>query len=127
MYKRQTGVPDRPVFRTDARRLERIVGNLVENAERHGGGLVQVLVQREQSSVTIMVADAGPGVDEGLRERLFEPFTRGESRSHQEGAGLGLAIALDQARLLGGDVTVTQAPAGGARFTATLPVTLEES
>lgn len=120
-------VGDRPVFRTDARRLERIVGNLVENAERHGGGLVQVLVQREQSSVTIMVDDAGPGVDEGLRERLFEPFTRGESRSHQEGAGLGLAIALDQARLLGGDVTVTQAPAGGARFTATLPVTLEES
>jgi two-component system sensor histidine kinase MtrB len=120
-------VGDQPVVRTDARRLERIVGNLVENAERHGGGVVQVLVQRELTTVSIMVDDAGPGVDEGVRERLFEPFTRGESRSHAEGAGLGLAIALEQARVLGGEVTVEGSPAGGARFVATLPVTTEDA
>ncbi len=118
-------VGDRPVVRTDARRLERIVGNLVDNAQAHGAGVVQVIVQREEDAVTIMVDDNGPGVDEAVRERLFEPFTRGESSSGVEGAGLGLAIALDQARVLGGELTVGPSPGGGARFVATLPITTE--
>lgn len=118
-------VGDQPVVRTDARRLERIVGNLVDNAQAHGGGVVCLLVQREPDVVSIMVDDAGPGVDEAVRERLFEPFTRGESSVGVDGAGLGLAIALDQARLLGGEVSVTRSPQGGARFVATLPITTE--
>jgi signal transduction histidine kinase len=115
-------IGDRPVVRTDARRLERIVGNLIDNAQRHGGGLVQVIVQRESDDFRILVDDAGPGIDSELRERLFEPFTRGESGGSSEGAGLGLAIAREQARALGGDVTVEQSPTGGARFAAVLPV-----
>ena len=105
-------VGDRPVVRTDARRLERIVGNLIDNAQRHGGGLVQVVVQRESDDFRILVDDAGPGIEDSLRERLFEPFTRGEAGGSSEGAGLGLAIAREQARALGGEVTVEGSPAG---------------
>lgn len=115
-------IGDRPVVRTDARRLERIVGNLIDNAQRHGSGLVQVIVQRESDDFRIVVDDAGPGIDDALRERLFEPFARGEAGGSSEGAGLGLAIAREQARALGGEVTVEQSPAGGARFIAVLPV-----
>lgn len=115
-------IGDRPIVRTDARRLERIVGNLVDNAQRHGGGVVQVMVQRESDEFRILVDDAGPGVDDILRERLFEPFARGESGSAPEGAGLGLAIAREQARALGGEVVVERSPGGGARFIAILPV-----
>jgi signal transduction histidine kinase len=118
-------VGDLPVVRTDARRLERIVGNLVDNAQSHGRGLSQVVVQQEPESVVILVDDVGPGVDEGVRERLFEPFTRGDSSTRVEGAGLGLAIALEQARVLGGEVSVDTAPGGGARFVATLPIPAE--
>ena len=115
-------VGDEPVVRTDARRLERIIGNLMDNAQQHAGGVVQVLLQRDAGSVRILVDDAGPGIDEGIRERLFEPFTRGESHGHTDGAGLGLAIVREQAVILGGDVTVETSPAGGARFVATLPI-----
>jgi signal transduction histidine kinase len=115
-------VGDEPVIRTDARRLERIVGNLIDNAQQHAGGVVQVLIQQDSEAVRILVDDAGPGIDEGIRERLFEPFTRGESHGHTDGAGLGLAIVREQADVLGGQVTVERAPAGGARFITRLPI-----
>ncbi len=120
-------VGDEPTVRTDARRLERIIGNLMDNAQQHAGGVVQVLIQRDSGSVRILVDDAGPGIDEGIRERLFEPFTRGESHGHTDGAGLGLAIVREQAVILGGDVTVETSPAGGARFVARLPISEEGS
>ena len=104
---------DAPVVRTDARRLERIIGNLVDNAQRHGGGLVQVLLQRDASALRILVVYAGPGIDEGIRERLFEPFARGASGGQTEGAGLGLAIVREQALALGGDVTIEPHPPVG--------------
>ena len=53
---------------------------------------------------------------------MFEPFARGEVGGFPEGAGLGLAIAREQARALGGDVTVESSPDGGARFVAVLPI-----
>jgi signal transduction histidine kinase len=120
-------VGDQPIVRTDARRLERIVGNLIDNAQQHAGGATQVLIQRDASEVQIVVDDAGPGIDEGLRERLFEPFTRGETHGATDGAGLGLAIVREQADLLGGTITVGSSPAGGARFTVTLPIVEESS
>jgi two-component system sensor histidine kinase MtrB len=115
-------IGDEPVIRTDARRLERILGNLIDNAQQHAGGVVQVLIQQDVGAVRIIVDDAGPGIDEGIRERLFEPFARGESHGRTDGAGLGLAIVREQADDLGGGVTVERSPAGGARFIARLPV-----
>ena len=118
-------VGDEPVARTDARRFERIVGNLVDNAQNHGGGIKMVVIAADDRHVRVNVDDAGPGVDETLRERLFEPFARGNAAHRTQGAGLGLAIALEQAHVLGGNLWVETSPEGGARFVAELPVTQE--
>lgn len=118
---------DEPIIRTDARRFERIIGNLVDNAQNHGGGVVNVVIEADARRVRINVDDAGPGVDETLRERLFEPFARGNAAHRTEGAGLGLAIALEQSHVLGGNLWVETSPQGGARFIAELPITQEAS
>lgn len=119
-------VGDQPVVRTDARRFERIIGNLVDNAQRHGAGVVQLVIEREPSVVRVFVDDAGPGIDSEKADRLFEPFTRGEGSSTTPGAGLGLAIAQEQASVLGLRLQVRRSPQGGARFVVELPV-VEES
>ncbi len=118
---------DEPIARTDARRFERIIGNLVDNAQNHGTGLVRVSIDANDTSFRIKVDDAGPGVDEALRERLFEPFARGNAAHRTQGAGLGLAIALEQSHVLGGNLWVESSPEGGARFVAELPITEEAS
>lgn len=112
---------DAAVLRTDARRLDRILGNLVDNAQNHGGGLTQISVHRQSDSVLIVVDDSGPGIEPGMRERLFEPFARGDHPGSTDGAGLGLAIAREQARALCADISIDSSPTAGARFTLTLP------
>lgn len=108
---------------TDGRRVERIIMNLIENAQRHGAGATEIAVQRIDGEVEIRVDDAGPGFDMADRDRLFEPFARGkDSEKTTSGAGLGLAIALEQAKVLGGAIELEHSPAGGARFTVRLPL-----
>ena len=106
---------------SDARRLERILGNLVDNAQNHGGGLTGVEVRQELSRVTIHINDSGHGIPLEERERVFEPFARGVDSHLTDGAGLGMAIAREQARMLGGDITIETNSAGGARLIITLP------
>lgn len=115
-------VGDAPIIRTDGRRFERIVGNLVENAERHGGGVECVRVERRAESVRIYVEDRGPGIDPAQLEKLFEPFTRGEDAHHTSGAGLGLAIAREQANLVNANLLVENRESGGARFIVEIPI-----
>jgi signal transduction histidine kinase len=67
-----------------------------------------------------VVEDAGPGVPEPERARLFEPFAKGAG-APAEGAGLGLAIARQIARHHGGEIGFEPRPGGGSRFVATLP------
>lgn len=105
---------------TDPRRFERVVGNLIDNAQRHGEGVTDVLVERTDDGLRLTVDDAGPGIPEDLAGQIFEPFARGDSTS-QDGAGLGLAIVRDQVRLLGGSVSVDRSPQGGARFVVEVP------
>ena len=114
---------DRPVVVTDARRVERVMANLIDNATRHGNGVRQILMVAGDGRVRIHVDDAGPGVDPGEVERLFEPFARGKGVAERriEGAGLGLAIVREQSEAIGGRVTVGASPFGGARFTFDLP------
>ena len=113
---------DSPVIRTDGRRFERIVGNLVDNAQRHGGGVERIRVERNVDVVRIFVEDKGPGIDPLQLEKLFEPFTRGEDAHHTSGAGLGLAIAREQANLLNAELLVENRESGGARFIIEIPV-----
>jgi signal transduction histidine kinase len=115
---------DRPVIRTDARRIERVLANAVDNAETHGRGLTRVTIVRTPEDVVVHVDDAGPGIDPGSIERVFEPFVRvqrpGEPQN-RDGAGLGLAIAKESAEAVGATVQIVDSPTGGARFTLRIP------
>ncbi|SOE11116.1 Signal transduction histidine kinase [Streptomyces sp. 2323.1] len=88
--------------------LARVLGNLLDNAQRHAAGVVRVAVAREGEDVALRVEDDGPGVPEGERERIFERFVRlDDARARDDGgAGLGLAIARDVAVRHGGSLAV---------------------
>jgi two-component system sensor histidine kinase MtrB len=107
----------------DRRRLEQVVSNLVDNAERHGRGLVRIAVCQNDRVVRLEVDDAGPGVPEADRERIFERFARVSDRDrHVEdtGSGLGLALVAQHVLLHSGRVWVTDRPGGGARLVVEL-------
>jgi len=107
----------------DKRRLERVVANLVENAERHGRRCSRVQVTRDGDRVVVTVDDEGPGVPTDRRERIFERFARtGGSADDGTGVGLGLAIVARHVQAHGGSVRVDDGPEGGARFVVSLPL-----
>jgi two-component system sensor histidine kinase MtrB len=113
-----------PVIQGDRRRLDRVVANLLDNADKYGGGPVRLAVLRRSGRARIEVDDAGPGVPEDLREQVFERFTRGAlagRRGHGAGSGLGLALVAQHVRRKGGAVWVEERPGGGARFVVELP------
>ncbi|QKV92513.1 HAMP domain-containing histidine kinase [Streptomyces sp. NA02950] len=104
--------------------LSRVLGNLVDNAQRHARGEVRVSVRAEGGRAVLGVADDGAGVPGSERERIFERFVRlDDARSRDDGgAGLGLAIARDVAERHGGTLTVREGPGGGALFELDLPL-----
>lgn len=105
----------------DRARLKRVLGNLVSNAMRHGGGDVQVTSSRDDDGcVEIHVLDRGPGIDETQVPHVFDRFFKADP-ARGGGAGLGLSIALENAHLQNGSVTVANREGGGARFTLRLP------
>ncbi|QFZ24381.1 HAMP domain-containing sensor histidine kinase [Saccharothrix syringae] len=108
----------------DRRRLDRVVNNLLDNAEHHAGGAVRVAVLRRGGWARLEVDDEGPGVPAGLRTRIFERFNRGEragSRGAATGSGLGLALVAQHVQRHGGTVRVEERPGGGARFVVEIP------
>lgn len=108
----------------DEARLERVLVNLLDNAEAHGGGPTRVVVERHGDAINIAVEDNGPGVPVAERERVFERFARSSTtlpRGRYDGSGLGLALAAENMELQGGDIWVEDAPGGGARFVVELP------
>ena len=106
-------------WRVDRRRIEQVIGNLLDNAREHGGGAVAVHLGREGSKRSIEVDDEGPGILPEDRTSIFDPFVRGraaKSRGGGDGAGLGLAIVAQHAETHGGHAEVLDRPGGGARF-----------
>jgi signal transduction histidine kinase len=104
--------------------LRLVVRNLLSNACRHARRSVHVSVERDADrGVQLVVDDDGPGVPPVERDRVFDRFARlDEGRSRDEGGvGLGLAIVRAVAQRRGWTVEIADAPAGGARFTVTLP------
>ena len=98
--------------------IERVISNLLANARSHGRPPVRVSGKERNRHLRIAVEDAGDGVPERLRPRLFERFERGTSG---EGTGLGLAISKAYAVAHGGDLRYVPTE-GGARFELILPV-----
>jgi len=110
----------------DKRRFERVMVNLMENADHYGGGAITVGVgPGDDAQVEVTIDDAGPGIDPSERTKIFERFYRGSAsgrRGTGTGTGLGLALVAEHMRVMHGAVRVESAPEGGARFVLTLPV-----
>lgn len=107
----------------DARLLRRLVRNLLDNARRHGAGTVEVEITALSSGgARIQVADRGPGIPDGERERIFEPFYRpaGHAEGRDGGVGLGLALVREIARHHGGDARCRNRDGGGTIFEVVL-------
>ena len=108
----------------DADKIDQILGNLVENAVRHGAGIVTVVVERariggdQAEAVAVSVRDQGEGIPPEVAPRVFRQFWRGKRRG---GTGLGLYIVKGLVEALGGDITVDRAPGGGAEFRFIVP------
>jgi signal transduction histidine kinase len=103
----------------DARLLRRLVRNLLENAQKHGAPPVEIELRRERDGFVLDVIDAGPGIPEAERERVFTPFHRLNADS--AGTGLGLSLVRQIARLHGGDAMVAPRPSRPSCFRVTLP------
>jgi signal transduction histidine kinase len=107
--------------RVDRVRFERILGNLLANADQHAGGAVRIAVEASDPGfVAVAVEDAGPGVRDEEKGQIFERFTRGSGSLHRVGTGLGLALVAEHAAVLGGSAWVEDRPDGGARFVVRL-------
>lgn len=113
-----------PLVRFDAVLIERVLGNLLDNAVKYaaGGGRLCVDAERQGSEVLISVTDEGPGVPAGMELEIFSKFVRGEPESSRSGVGLGLAICRAIVESHGGRIWVANGAQVGARFVFSLPV-----
>ncbi|MET8690244.1 MtrAB system histidine kinase MtrB [Streptomyces sp. NPDC004732] len=117
------------VAEADARRVERVLRNLVVNAVEHGEGKdVVVRLAAAGGAVAVAVRDYGVGLKPGEATRVFSRFWRADPARARTtgGTGLGLSIALEDARLHGGWLQAWGEPGGGSQFRLTLPRTADE-
>ena len=121
----------------DADKIDQILGNLVENAVRHGAGIVTIVVEPahlddeqaagEPHAVAVSVRDQGEGIAPDVALRVFRQFWRGKPRGgsrrgqHGGGTGLGLYIVKGLVEAHGGTIGVRRAPGGGAEFRFIVP------
>ena len=113
-----------PVVRADRLRLEQALGNLLDNALRHGDGRVVLAVARANGSLELHVVDEGPGFPDAFLEQAFERFSRADEGRTGGGAGLGLAIVATVASAHDGSAHAGNRPAGGADVWIAIPLPL---
>ena len=116
-----------PPVQADSERIEQILHNLLQNAQRYASGentSITIKLRREGTMAALSVGDNGPGIPEDLLDKIFERFYRvDKSRGRlRGGTGLGLAIARKLAEAHNGSLTATNHPEGGAVFTLRLPL-----
>jgi signal transduction histidine kinase len=115
---------DLPFVWGDEDGIQGILSNLLENALRYSppGTEITLAAERGSNEVLICVTDQGPALPAEDRERIFEPFYRGERKKEEvQGQGLGLAIAKSVVQELGGELWYEEQAEGGIRFCFTLP------
>jgi signal transduction histidine kinase len=110
-----------PQASIDPIRIRQALGNLLENALRHGGGEIRLFAQEEQEAIEIDVADDGPGFPAELDGRAFERFARAGGARTEGGAGLGLAIVRVIAEAHGGTAEIVNGSSGGATIRLRIP------
>ena len=105
----------------DAVRIDEVITNLLDNALKYAGpsGPIDVDVWGKDEEVGFAVRDRGPGIAPDQRERIFQPFERGDAKG--PGVGLGLHVAREIILLHRGTIAIESPPDGGARFVVTLP------
>jgi signal transduction histidine kinase len=118
-----SALEERSIVRTDATRVRQILLNLLSNAIKFTkpGGRIDLSLAPCERGWQVTVRDTGPGVDPALADRVFEAFRNDHPRSPQSGAGLGLAISRELARLLGGELSHLKVEGPGACFALCLP------
>lgn len=103
--------------------IQRLLSNLLDNAYRHGGDDITIKTEAHANSVCLSVLDRGPGIPPEQAARALQPFSRLDTaRSGQSGAGLGLAIVDQIARMHGGRVELRARDGGGLEARVSLPV-----
>ena len=107
----------------DKHRLLQVMSNLLTNAYRYGGNNIVITAERNGDTALIAIADDGPGVEEGIVRRLFDPFERGSTSANVGGSGLGLAIVKALVESAGGRVWHERNEPTGARFCIQMEVT----
>ena len=127
--------PTLPALQTDVARFSRIILHILSNAVKYtAAGGIEVRLerssrraggQRQEPVLVVRVKDSGRGIPEEELERIFEPFTQVEegarTDSRSRGLGLGLPLARQMARTLGGEVTIESEPGRGTTVTLVLP------
>jgi len=114
----------------DRLRIERVLVNLLGNAAEHAGGATSITIHQEKSLLTIHVDDNGPGLPEDERIEVFSRFARGRHAARGTGSGLGLAIAMQHAKVMNGNIAISDHShngKSGLRFTVTMPVESDAS
>jgi two-component system, OmpR family, sensor histidine kinase MtrB len=127
-----TDVPAGLTARVDRRRFDVILANLIGNALRHGGQPVTVTARIQSSGdgdgqLAVEVRDHGHGLPPTAIPHIFDRFYKADTaRTRSDGSGLGLAIAWENARLHGGQIHAGNHPDGGAEFTVSLPLNVQD-
>src|SRR3984885_10919771 len=122
---RLAAAPDLPETWLDADKIDQILGNLVENAVRHGAGIVTVMVDSAHThagnrpgAIVVSVRDQGEGIPPEIAPRVFRQFWRGKRRG---GTGLGLYIVKGLVEALGGGISGGRGPRGGGEVRFCVP------
>ncbi|MCH7520404.1 MAG: hybrid sensor histidine kinase/response regulator [Candidatus Marinimicrobia bacterium] len=114
-----------PKVKADKWAVDQVLFNLFDNAAKYSppGGTVTLRCYQQQAGyVTIELENEGEGIPDDMRKIIFEPFARLPEHESAPGLGLGLTIALELARRMGGDLVLSSGHGGGTRFSLNLPI-----
>jgi signal transduction histidine kinase len=117
--------PETLVALVDPLRVEQVLVNLLDNANKHSpdGGRIEVRITRPASTMLeLAIRDSGPGIPLGTRAQIFERYYQAHAQGHKNGLGLGLYISRQIVELHGGDIRAEFPSDGGTRFVVRLPL-----